>query len=698
MNQKDIKRKLSCILSADVVGYSRLMEEDEASTVQNLEDNKTLISELVKEYNGRVVDAPGDNLLAEFNSVVKAVDCAVKIQKELKIKNNELLEHRRMYFRIGINLGDVIEEGDRIYGSGVNIAARVEGLALTGGICISGTAYDHVKTKYDLGYEYLGEHKVKNINEPVRIYRIHMSSDAVTTLEPKKKVSLRTWRRVLLGFFVIFMFGFIVWNFYYRQTPLFLDKEESAKTIAVLPFVDLSPERNQGYFVDGLSEEILNSLTQLPRVYVIGRTSSFSFKDSGKTIQDIAGILGADHILEGSVRKEGNELRINAQLLRATDGVRLWSKTYDRELKGIFTVQEDIASTVANELKVTLGIEQPLKHISTTNNPEAYELYLIAKGQYNDNKYKRALESVNSAIKLDPEFATVWALKGMVHIFLSSSGPDDQAHFEHKAALEAALRAIELEPNLGKAYLTLGSAHMMMGKFIEAEVAYRKGIELTTESIDYFEYGLTWHYAVVGYLKKCNELLREMRQKDPLQPVLRTAYMFNLGNLGDIEQAEEEYKRGKAIFGDQQYLANARITMLRLGSQNDISIDKIPEVPMYDPIWIKFRKFVESPKEGLAELRRLYTSDDNLSSNDFNAIAIWAAYFGDPDIALDGMERSVRLHATSLHDYWTPLFHEARQLPRFKKFVKEIGLVDYWNKYGWPDLCNLTGDGDFECN
>lgn len=699
MNQKDIKRKLSCILSADVVGFSRLMEEDEESTVRTLEEDKKLMGSLIEDYSGRVVDSPGDNLLAEFGSVVKAVDCAVEIQNKLKIKNARLPEHRQMNFRIGINLGDVIEENDRIYGNGVNIAARIEGFAQPGGICISRTAYDHVKTKYNLVYKYLGEHKVKNINEPIGIYQIQTSQDTVDSPVKGKWGKLMTLRSNALVVFVIFLTiaGF-AWYTIFKRTPAAPGNEEKVKTIAVLPFINLSSEKNQGYFVDGLSEEVLNSLTQLPHLNVIGRTSSFSFRGSSKTIQEIAGILGADVILEGSVRKERNELRITVQLFRAKDGVNIWSKTYNRELKGIFAVQEDIAKAVADELKVTLGISRNLKQAGNAELSKAYESYLVAKGQYNNNKYRQALTSINSAIKLDPKFAPLWALKGMIHIFLATSGPDNRAAFEHNEALEAALKAVELDPSLGKAYLTLGSADMMMGKFIKAESAYQKGIELTNEPIDYFEYGLTWHYAVVGYLKKCNELLREMRQKDPLQPVLRIAYFFNLGILGDMARAEEEYERGKAIYGDQRYLADARIAILRLGAKDVLTPDRIPEVPIYGPIWTVFRKYIDTPEKGISEVRQFYSNNENISNNEFIVVAVWAAYFGDPELALKAMERSVKIHATTMHDYWAPLFHEARHLPRFKEFVREIGLVEYWNRYGWPDLCHRTGSGDFECN
>jgi adenylate cyclase len=715
MNQDRTKRKLTAILSADVVGYSRLMEEDQAWTIKNLEENKTLISNLIEEYKGRVVDAPGDNILAEFSSVTNAVECAVKIQEEIKKKNANIVENRRMEYRIGINLGEVVEEDGRIYGSGVNIAARIEGLSKSGGICISGRTYDHIKTIFDFGYEYLGEHNVKNISEPIRVYRVLMGPEAVGKVIGEKKAPSRTSRGIAMAAIIILIIiaaGLLFWNIYStdpsrieetpiesKQVSLTPEVKEAPKTIAVLPFDNLSPEKDQEYFVLGLSEEILNNLCQIPGLGVTGKTSSFSFKDTKKTIQEIATVLGVDNVLEGSVRKSGNALRITAQLVSAVDGLHLWSKTYDRELKDIFEVQEDIATRVADELKVTLGVGKSLKQLGGTNNLEAYELYLVAKGQAYNAEYSRALESIDAAIALDPEFALAWAGKGMTHVLLAALGSTDRVSLEIDSALESALRSIELEPSLGIAHLSLGAVHMTRDEFIEAELAYRKGMELTTESMDYFDYGLTLHYSVVGYLRKCHELLEEMRRNDPLQAGIRAWYIYSRGLLGDIQGAEEEYERGKAIFGDQWILGNLNIDMARLSAIDVLSFDEIPEVPIADPIYAIARGHIESPEAGLTELRRLYySSDDNLNIYSFSLIAWWAAYFGDREFAMNAMERSVSLQASGLYYIWNPVMREVRQLARFKELVREIGLVDYWNRFGWPDLCRPVGDDDFECD
>jgi adenylate cyclase len=396
MNQDRVKRKLSAILSADVVGYSRLMGEDEVSTVRTLEAYRKVMSDLIEQFRGRVVDSPGDNLLSEFSSVVDAVQCAVEIHEVIRAKNEELPEDRRMLFRIGVNLGDVIEEGDRIYGDGVNIAARLEGLAEAGGICISGSAHEQIENKLALGYEFFGEHTVKNIAKPVKVYKVPVGPKAATTKEgDDKKTKLNNWRWTALsaiGAIIVIIVAVAVWNFYLRQAPTTIDVEEAPKTIAVLPFDDLSPEKDQEYFVVGLSEELLNTLTKIPDLLVTAKTSSFAFKGTDKMVQDIAEVLGVANILEGSVRKAGNALRITAQLVRASDGFHLWSETYDRELKDIFAVQEDIAIKVANELKMTLGIGKPLKNLGGTGNLDSLCILLRLVTMKGQMKLSRQLD------------------------------------------------------------------------------------------------------------------------------------------------------------------------------------------------------------------------------------------------------------------------------------------------------------------
>jgi len=287
MATQDFKRKLTAILSADVKGYSRLMGEDEEATVRTITAYREVVGSVVEKHRGRVVDSPGDNILAEFASVVEAVRGAVEIQEELATRNAELPEERKMEFRIGINLGDVIHQEERIYGDGVNVAARVESLADPGGICISRSAYDQVKKKLTLGYEYLGEHTVKNITEPVRVYRVRLDAARGVSRELK------------------------------------LPKKPS---VAVLPFVNMSGDPEQEYFSDGITEDLITDLSKVSGLFVIARNSVFTYKGKAVKIRQVGRELGVRYVLEGSVRKVGDRVRITAQLVDTTTEGHLWAE------------------------------------------------------------------------------------------------------------------------------------------------------------------------------------------------------------------------------------------------------------------------------------------------------------------------------------------------------------------------------------
>jgi adenylate cyclase len=376
MVTQEIKRKLTAILSADVKGYSRLMGKDETGTLQTLNTYKEVMANLIQHHHGRVVDAPGDNVLAEFASVVDAVQCAVEIQKELKARNDKLPINRRMEFRIGVNLGDVVEEEDKIFGDGVNIAARMESLADGGGISISKIVYDQIKNKLTLRCEYLGKQTVKNIAEPVQVYRVVMAPEAlVSTVSRWKRAGLNYWKRIHPGFKILIALvaaGNGLWQVYPRfisrpveVTPKdkiigVASKEKMAfplpdkPSIAVLPFTNMSNDKEQEYFADGLAEEIINALSKLSNVFVIARNSSFTYKGRQVKVQQVAEEMGVRYVLEGSVRKMGDKVRITAQLVDALTGNYLMSEQYERDVKDIFAIQDDVTMKVLTSLRVNL--------------------------------------------------------------------------------------------------------------------------------------------------------------------------------------------------------------------------------------------------------------------------------------------------------------------------------------------------------
>jgi adenylate cyclase len=395
-----MERKLAAIFSTDVAGYSRLMGDDEEATIRTLTAYREVISSLIRHHRGRVVDSPGDNLLAEFASVVDAVRCAVEIQQALKETNAELPEHRQMQFRIGINLGDVIVEGERLYGDGVNIAARMESLAVPSGICISGTVYDHVENKLALNYEYQGEQAVKNIAKPVRVYRVILE-DAVNqkakVRAQESKVengggragsARRKWTMVavadmLLVAGVVTTVHLVPFSSFRTpqseihneaKPPLLLPDKPS---LVVLPFVNMSKDPDQEYFSDGLTDVLTGDLSKISSLFVIARNSAFTYKGKAVNMQDLRKELGVRYLLEGSVQKSGEQVRIVTQLIDTTTDSHLWSERYDRPFKDIFTLQDEIVQKIVTTLKLQMTLQEQgyivRKH---TDNLEAYDAFL----------------------------------------------------------------------------------------------------------------------------------------------------------------------------------------------------------------------------------------------------------------------------------------------------------------------------------
>jgi adenylate cyclase len=459
MVEERAKRKLSAILSADVKGYSRLMGENELATIETLKNYREIMAALIDKFQGRVVDSPGDNVLAEFSSVVDALECSVEIQKELKQKNEQLPENRRMEFRVGVNLGDVVEDGERIYGDGVNIAARVESLAEGGGICISGTAFDQIGKKLAVGYEYLGEQTVKNIETPVRVYRVLMEPEAAGKVLGEKRPGLGRGQRVALGFvatLVVVGAAVAVWHFCFRFPPI-----EAASvgemayplpdkpSIAVLPFVNMSEDPKQEFFSDGMTEEIITSLSKVPYLFVIARNSRFSYKGKPVKIRQVAEELGVRYMLEGSVRRADSRLRINAQLIDATTGGHLWAERYERELKDIFALQDEITRKilVALEVRLTSG-EQATIRGKGTDNLEAYLKVLQAiehlRGTSKEG-VSLARQLAEEAIALDPEYARPYRIVATCHITDIFWGLSKSRKKSMEQAVEMAQKAISLD-------------------------------------------------------------------------------------------------------------------------------------------------------------------------------------------------------------------------------------------------------------
>jgi adenylate cyclase len=394
-----MERKVAAILHADVQGYSRLIEKDEVGTLQVLTPYLQMMTERVQQHGGHPVGSRGDSLLAEFPSVIEAVQCAVELQRELQTRNAALPPDRQIHFRMGINLGEVVSENGQLHGDGINIAVRLESLADAGGILISGTVYDQVEHKLPFHYEYLGEQQVKNISKPVRAYRIVQEgtdSPPSRVQSAKGKGERQKPRQVSTGVLVsvlvfVLLFGGLVtfWALFpssFRIPHSELRTEEAQPpslplpdkpSIVVLPFDNMSKDPDQEYFSDGIAEDITTDLSKISSLFVIARNSAFTYKGKAVKVQDISRELGVRYVLEGSVRRSNNQVRITAQLIDATQDQHLWSERYDRPLTEIFALQDEIRQKIVFALKVKLTPEEQARFkIAPTNNMEAYDYYL----------------------------------------------------------------------------------------------------------------------------------------------------------------------------------------------------------------------------------------------------------------------------------------------------------------------------------
>jgi len=494
MTQEEFKRKLTAILSADVEGYSRLMDDDEEATVRTLTAFRQAIAEIVQQFRGRVIDAPGDNILSEFASVVDAVNCAVEIQRDLAERNAGLEYNRKMEFRIGVNLGDVIEEDGRIYGDGVNIAARVESLAEAGGICISGQAYHQIANKLELGYEDLGEHQVKNISVPIQVYRVlsYPGAAAHRVIKAKKTV-VRRWRKTAFAVaaMVVVVAALGVWQFYLRSPSMAtasVDKMAhplpDKPSIAVLAFDNLTGDPSQEFFSDGITEEIITALSKLGELFVIARNSSFTYKRQPVKIQQVAEELGVRYVLEGSVRKSGDRFRITAQLIDAVKGRHLWAENYDRNSQDIFEVQDEITLNIVTALRVKLtdGEQARLYHKKFSNTSSYYKLveYTAIAKEGNLASIRRTGELAREITAAEPESVVGYRLQGWYHIELAQRGISPRENLAKAYTL--AQKSLERDGSDGNSHSMLGKYYYIMRQFDKAIESGERAAELLPNS------------------------------------------------------------------------------------------------------------------------------------------------------------------------------------------------------------------------
>jgi adenylate cyclase len=555
MSADDVKRKLAAIFSADVKGYSRLMQDDEEATVRTINVYRDVMIGLIKDHSGRVVDAKGDNVLAEFSSVVDAVRCAVRVQEELKERNVELPEKRRMEFRIGINLGDVIEDGT-IYGDGVNIAARLEGLAEAGGICISGTAFDQVEGKLGLEFESLGEKAVKNIEKPVRVYKVLTGPEAAEKGIGEKKpgAAKKRWA-VMTAIVVLAVASGLIWNLYVRPDVEPASVERMAfplpekPSIAVLPFANMSGDSEQEYIADGMTENIISALSQISEMFVIARNSTFAYKGRPIKVQKVAEDLGVRYVLEGSVQRSGDRIRVTAQLIDATQGHHLWSERYDRRMQDLFALQDEITKeiVVALQVKLTLGEQGRVWH-HYTDNLEAWSRFVKAYTLFErftkaDNQ--KARELFQEVVKLEPEHASAWTLISWTHWIDARFGFSKTPSESFKKSVELAKKALAMDREHPNIHSLWGGIHLFQRQYDKAIEAGERAIELGPSNSEIHSLlAMSVHYA--GDFKRAINLVKKAMRLSPIYP---NWYLNQIGEAyymaGDYEKAVETYRHMK---------------------------------------------------------------------------------------------------------------------------------------------------------
>ncbi len=484
-----VQRRLTTIVAADIAGFSRLVGIDEEGTLSaQRRHRKDLIDPLLERHGGRVANTAGDSLLIEFPSAVEAVRCAMSVQAEMSVRNAGVPPDRRIEYRIGINVGDVVVEDDDLLGDGVNIAARLEALAQPGGICLSGTTRDHIRDRLDIGLQDMGEVSVKNISRPVQVFRVSETpSQGVSPSRPPHR------RRLLAAGIPAALFGLIaivgLWQpWEHRAEPLMIERPAGLPAIAVLPFENISGDPEQDYFSDGITDDLITDLSRVSGLFVIARNSVFTYKGAPVRVQQIGRELGVTHVVEGSVRRAGGRVRINTQLVDASSGRQLWADRYDRDLTDVFALQDEVVQKIVSALAVrlTAGEEARLDRAAKVD-PEAYDLLLRGLARFRrftpeDNAAAR--EFFLRAIAVDPGFARAHADLAWSHGIDTAFGWTDDSDASLKQAIENAENALALDDSVPQVHMAFANIYRRQQNAEASIAAARRAIALDPNSAD----------------------------------------------------------------------------------------------------------------------------------------------------------------------------------------------------------------------
>jgi adenylate cyclase len=616
-----MERRLTAILAADVVGYSRLMGANETGTLAALKTLRAdFIDGKITEHQGRIVKLTGDGMLVEFPSVVNAVACAAELQRGMRDRNAGVPQDRRIEFRMGVNLGDVIVEGEDIFGDGVNVAARLESIAPVGGIAVSQAVRDHIGKRLDLVFEDMGERRLKNIERPIRVYSI--SLDRPSTRETENAASA---------------------------------SREERPSIAVLPFINMSGDPEQEYFSDGITEDILTDLSKVSGLFVVARNTAFTYKGKAVDVQEVAKRLGVNFILEGSVRKAGARVRVTSQLIDGKDSGHVWADRYDRDLTDIFAIQDEITHAIVEQLKVKL-LPQEKKSIAQapTDDVEAYTYYLRGRQLMQRRSkayYELARRMFAKAVELDPVYAQAYAGIADCDSFLFL-----QYHLNIAIndILTASAKALALDSGLAEAHASRGLALSLGERYDEAEAEFQRAIALDANSFEghYFYARACFKQGKLEQAAALFERVAEVAPDDYQSPALLIQVYRSLGRHADMKNAAR-----KAV------------------ERSETELARHPENPR--PAYLGAAALVtlgdtDRAREWLA--RALITDPDDIWTQ-YNVACIYTS-LGDIDRAFDLLERLLPHAGHELKHGWLKNDSDLdplRNHPRYQKILELIG-------------------------
>lgn len=558
MVKNNIQRKLKAIFSADVQGYSKLMGDDDEYTVSTITSYREIIAELIEKGHGRVVDATGDNVLAEFSSSLDAVQSAISIQNVLKLENQKLPDNRRMHFRIGINLGDIIHKDDRIYGDGVNIAARIENLADPGGICISRGVYEQVDGKLQIGFIDLGPHSVKNIKKPINIYKMLLDPEQAGKIINSSKTKPLSWKWVVASLVAIMSItGISIW---YHQTipefePASVDRMSypmpDKPSIAVLPFENYSDDTKLDFFASGLTGDLTMALSKAPGLFVIAKTSVVNYKGRSVDVKQVAEEQGVQYLLKGSVQKAENMLRITVQLVDALNGRHLWADRFDRMETGIFTLQDEIVKHVIVELQVELTQGDMARVISRgTDNIDAWLLRIESYGEFmkfNREGMTRARGLYQAAHQADPNWSGPLAGLASIDWYEAKRGWRKPKEEAIRSGMDMAQRAIKMDPDDPLGYQALGNLYALNGQADRTIEMRRKAAGLAPNSL-FAVAGLATRLKDFGQEEEAVVLFERAMRLSPKHPwSVPSGYGVALHLVGRRDDAVVSFKKAIAL-------------------------------------------------------------------------------------------------------------------------------------------------------